>query len=59
MIHGVKKYQIDRIGCARFQQGFEISRGFLPPALHGQKRGKFQNPVKSVHVQVVPMFHKP
>ena len=37
-------------------QGFEISRTFLGATQVGKKRGKFQNPVKIVHIPVVLIY---
>ena len=39
--------------CEQFLQQIEISRAFLRAKHMGAKRGKFQNPVQVVHIQVV------
>ena len=49
-------YIIELHACARFLQCFEISRVFLIPVFHREKRGKFQNTVKIVHIPVILIF---
>ena len=39
--------------CEQFLQPFEISRAFLPPAMHGENCGKYQNVVEIAHKAVV------
>ena len=47
---------LEQLLCEHFLQGFEFSRAFLPPVQHGEKREKFQNPVKYLHKAVVLIF---
>ena len=37
----------------RFLKDFEFYCAFLPPVWHGEKRGKFQNPVEFAYKAVV------
>ena len=47
IIRGQEKFE--QLPSERFFQGFEFSRALLPPVSHGEKREKFQNPVKKAH----------
>ena len=44
---------LEKLECARFLQGFEISRAILPPILHGKKAQEISIPIKIVHIQVI------
>ena len=50
------KEKIEQLPCERFLQAFEIYRAYLAPISHGEKRGKFQKPVKIAHKAVVLIF---
>ena len=47
---------LECLGCVRFLKDFEISGTFLSPLSYGENYGKFQNPVKIVHIQDVLIF---
>ena len=47
----------ERLPCEQFLHRFEISRAFLPPVSHVEKRGKFQNVVEMAHnAEVLILF---
>ena len=51
------KEEVEKLPCDGFLQAFGFSRAFLQPFSHdGEKRGKFQKPVKIAHKEVVLIF---
>ena len=46
----------DQLPCEQFLQRFEISRAFLLPISHGEKRDKFQNAVEISRKAAVLIF---
>ena len=50
------KEEVEKLPCDGFLQAFGFSRAFLQPVSHGEKRGKFQKPVKMTHKAVVLIF---